>query len=156
LTSARERSHVPVDLPVGDHAAFLWMAVATHALVGYTLGKVLLDESAWGLLGGVAADVDLLFPLAWQPPLVHRGITHTALAAVLLAVLAARWRRSAGLAVGTAYASHLAIDATTPAGVALFYPLSTVRVDLALGGHSGTATVLLWIACLTALYWHRR
>jgi len=147
---------VPVDLPVGDHAAFLWMAVATHALVGYTLGKVLLDESAWGLLGGVAADVDLLFPLAWQPPLVHRGITHTALAAVLprrpgRTLAAVRWP-------GRRYRLRLAPrhrrDDAGRRGAVL--SLSTVRVDLALGGHSGTATVLLWIACLTALYWHRR
>ncbi|SFR98998.1 inner membrane protein [Halomicrobium zhouii] len=143
---------MPVDLPVGDHAAFLWMAVATHALVGYTLGKVLVDEPAWGLLGGVAADLDLLFPLAWQPPLVHRGVTHTVLAAALLTLLVARWRRSAGLAVGTAYASQLAIDATTPAGIPLLYPITTARVGVELGGHSRSATVLLWAGCLAALY----
>jgi len=142
---------VPVGLPVGDHVAFLWMAVATHALVGYTLGKVLVDEPAWGLLGGVAADIDLLFPLAWQPPLVHRGITHTALAAALLTFLVARWRRSAGLAVGVAYASQLAIDATTPAAVPLLYPITTTRVGVELGGHSWPATVLLWAGCLAAL-----
>lgn len=152
MPSARERSRVPVELPVGDHAAFLWMAVATHALVGYTLGEILFDEPAWGLLGGVAADLDLLFPLAWQAPLVHRGLTHTALAAVLLAVLVARWRRSAGLAVGTAYASQLAIDATTPAAVPLLYPFTTTRVGVELGGHSRPATVLLWAGCLAALY----
>lgn len=147
---------MPVDLPVGDHALFLWTAVATHALVGYALGEILVDEPAWGLLGGVAADVDLLFSLAWQPPLVHRGITHTALAAVLLAVAVARWRRSAGLAIGAGYVSHLAIDAATPAGVPLLYPFSSTRVGVELGGHSPTATVLLWSGCLASLYWHRR
>jgi len=123
LTSARERSHVPVDLPVGDHAAFLWMAVATHALVGYTLGKVLLDESAWGGCW-VASPPTSTCSSHW--PGSRRsstaGLPTPRWRPFSLAVLAARWRRSAGLAVGTAYASHLAIDATTPAGVALFYP----------------------------------
>lgn len=147
---------MPVDLPVGDHAIFLWTAVATHAIVGYALGEILFDEPAWGLLGGVAADVDLLFPLVWQPPLVHRGITHTPLAALLITLAVARWRRSAGLAVGAGYVSHLAIDATTPAGVPLLYPLSTARVGAELGGHSPIPTALIWGGCLAGLYWHRR
>ena len=146
---------MPVDIPVGDHALFLWMAAATHALVGYTLGRVLVDEPAWGLVGAVVADVDLFFPLAWQPPLVHRGITHTALAAVLLAVLVARWNRAAGAAVGVGYASHLVIDATTPAGVPLLYPLSTARVGVTFGGHSRIATALIWGGCLAVLYRRR-
>lgn len=145
-----------VELPVGDYAAFLWMAVATHALVGYTLGRVLFDEPAWGVLGAVVADVDLFFPLAWQPALVHRGITHTALAAVLLAVLVARGNRAAGVAVGVAYASHLLIDATTPAGVPLFYPVSSARFGVSIGGHSRVATLVLWAGCLALLYQRRR
>lgn len=147
---------MPLDLPVGDHALFLWTAVATHALVGYTLGALLVDEPVWGLFGGVAADVDLLFPLALEWPLVHRGVTHTALAAVVLATLTSRWRRRAGVAVGVGYASQLALDATTPAGVPLFYPLSVARVGVDLGGHSRIATVLLWSGCLAVLYWRRR
>lgn len=147
---------MPVDLPVGDHALFLWTAVATHAVVGYAVGAVVLDEPAWGLLGGVVADVDLLFPLALEWPLVHRGVTHTALAAVVLATLTSRWRRRAGMAVGVGYASQLAIDATTPAGVPLLYPLSTARFGVDLGGHSRTATVLIWGGCFAALYWRRR
>lgn len=147
---------MPLQLPVGDHALFLWTAVATHALVGYALGGILFDEPGWGLVAGVAADADLLFPLAWTWPLVHRGVTHTALVAALLAVLVGGRNRAAGLAVGVAYASHLAIDATTPAGVPLLYPLSTVRVGVALGGHSTPATALIWVVCLAALYAWRR
>lgn len=150
---------VPLDLPIGDHALYLWTAVATHALLGCALGALAADEPAWGLLGGVVADVDLLFPLVWESPLVHRGITHSVLAAVLFAVLAARWRRSAGLAVGAGYASHLAIDATTAAGVPLLSPLASTRVTIALApsGHSTAATILIWAGSLAALYrWRRR
>lgn len=152
---AELRTVAPI-LPVGDHALFLWTAVATHALVGYTLGATLLDAPWAGLVGGTVADVDLLFPLAWGTPFVHRGLTHTALVGALLALAVARWRRSAGLAVGVGYASQLVIDATTPMGVPLLYPLSDARVGVALGGHSEPVTALIWVVCLGALYRRRR
>lgn len=147
---------MPVDLPVGDHALFLWMAVATHAIIGYTLGTLLADEPAWGLLGAIFPDVDLLFPLTWEAPLVHRGLTHTPLAALVVTLLAARWNRAAGIAVGAGYASHLLLDTTTPAGIPLFFPLSSAGTGLPLGGHSGAATLLLWTGCFGALYWWHR
>lgn len=152
----REDSAVALDLPVGDHALFLWAVFATHALVGYTLGAVLFDEPGWGLVGGVVADVDLLFPLVWEWPLVHRGATHTALAAAVVGLAVGRGDRTAGLAVGTAYASHLAIDATTAAGVPLLYPLSTRHLGVDVEGHSPAATLLLWTGCLAALSLHYR
>lgn len=137
------------------HAGFLVAAVCTHAVVGYTLGASLFGAPRAGLVGGVVADVDLLFPAAWGAPFVHRGITHTALAAgVAVALAASRGRRTAG-AVGAGYASQLLIDATTPKGIPLAYPLSVGSVGVPLGGHSPAVTAVLWACCL-ALLWHRR
>lgn len=141
---------------LGSHALFLVAAITTHALVGYTLGAALFDAPRAGLVGGVLADFDLLFPAAWESPLVHRGITHTALAlGVAVAAVAARDRALAG-ALGVGYASQLLIDATTPMGVPLAYPLSSNHVGVTLGGHSPTVTALLWACCLGWLAWDRR
>jgi len=139
----------------GGYAVLLAVALCTHALVGYTLGELLFGAPRAGAVGGVLADVDLLFPAAWPDPFVHRGITHTALAAgVATAVAAAHARRTAG-AVGTGYTAQLLVDATTAKGVPLLYPLVSAHVGVELGSHSGPATAALWIACL-GLLWHRR
>ncbi|WP_202614470.1 metal-dependent hydrolase [Halostella litorea] len=137
----------------GGHAAFLAVAVATHALVGYALGERLADAPLAGLVGGVLADADFLLPAAWGFPLVHRGLTHTllALAAVTALVTAVAGRRQ-GLGFGGAYAAHLAIDATTPMGVPLLYPLSAEYLGVVLGGHAAPATAVLW-ACSLGLLW---
>lgn len=132
------------------HAGFLAVAVATHALVGYAVGAVAFDAPRAGLLGGVAADVDLLFPTAWGPPLGHRGVTHSALAVGVAAAVAASRGADAG-AVGVAYAAHLALDATTPMGIPVAYPLAAAFVGVDLGGHSPAATAALWLACLALL-----
>jgi len=86
-------------------------------------------------------------------PLVHRGLTHTLLAAgVCVAVAAARHRRR-GAAVGVGYASQLLLDATTPTGVPLLYPLTDRALDLPapVGAHAPLPTALLRLACLGAL-----
>jgi len=138
------------------HAGFLVAAVATHALVGYTLGAVAFDDPRAGLVGGVFADIDLLVPAAWGGPFVHRGLTHSLLAAVFVTALAAaRGRRTAG-GVGVGYASHLLVDATTPMGVPVASPLSTTHVGLDLGGHSPPATAFLWVCCLAVLWQRER
>lgn len=140
----------------GSHFLFLAAAIGTHALAGYTLGAALFDAPRAGLLGGIAADFDLLFPAAWEHPLVHRGITHTALAlGVTVAVAAARGRSVAG-GVGVGYASQLLIDATTPMGIPLAYPLVTTHVGITLNGHSPAATAVLWTCCLGWLWWHQQ
>ena len=70
--------------------------------------------------------------------LKHRGITHS-LAAGALTALAAWWLASlvvpdvataiaTGIAIG--YLAHVAADACTPSGVALFAPLSSRRRHL--------------------------
>lgn len=145
-----------------SHHAFLAVAVATHAVVGYALGSLLLGggsaraartAGAAGAVGAVLADLDLLFPPSWGWPLVHRGLTHTLLAAgVCTAVVAARHRRL-GAAVGVGYASQLLLDATTPTGVPLLYPLvdHSVHLPAPVGAHAPLPTALLWLACLAAL-----
>lgn len=140
----------------GGHAGFLAAALATHAVVGYTLGALLFDRPMAGVAGGVLADADLLAPAAWGSPFVHRGITHTALAAgVTVAVLAPLHRDVAG-AVGAGYASQLLLDATTASGIPLAYPLSGAAVGVDLAGHAPPATVGLWLCCVGLLWLSRR
>jgi len=136
----------------GGHATFLAVALFTHAFVGYALGY-LFDAPRAGLAGGVLADADLLLPAAWGFPLVHRGVTHTLLAlAVVAAVVAAVAGRRPAVGLGVGYASQLAIDATTPMGVPLLYPLTDEFHGVVLGGHSAPATFALWAACLGLLW----
>lgn len=134
-----------------SHAAFLATALATHALVGYTVGAIAFDAPRAGVVGALLADVDLLFPAAWEFPLVHRGLTHSGLAAGVAVALASRRGRPVAGGVGIGYASQLIIDATTPMGIPLAYPLSSATVGVPLGGHSRPATVLIWLCCLGLL-----
>lgn len=142
----------------GGHAALLATALTTHALVGYTLGRIAVDRPVAGLAGGLLADVDLLVPRSMGWPLAHRGITHTALAGVVVVGLAyAVWRRGdLAVAVGLGYGSQLAIDLTTAQGVALLYPLSNRAITVLGGGHSPGATAALCSGCLVTLWLDRR
>jgi inner membrane protein len=153
VTAGARFRRVRVPLPVlvasylGSHALFIGVALATHALLGYTLGRIAFGRPGAGLLAGVAPDVDLLVPAAWGPPLAHRGVTHSALAlGVAVAIALAATDHSTAGAVAIAYLSHLLVDATTPMGVPLASPLATEYVGIALGGHSVAGTVLLWVA----------
>lgn len=140
-------------LPVG-HAAFLVVALATHAVVGYTLGHLAAGRPWVGLVGGLLADLDLLVPRSLGWPWAHRSVTHTAIAGlVVVAVVALVWRRrNVTVALGLGYASQLTIDLTTPQGIALLYPLSAEKWAVPLGGHSAPATVALWAGCFGALW----
>lgn len=140
----------------GGHGVFLAVAIATHGFVGYALGARLFGAPRAGLAGGLLADLDYVFPAAWEFPFVHRGGTHTVLALAAAAVLttAVLDRRSGG-AVGVGYAAHLAVDATTPKGVPLLYPLSDSSHGVVLSGHSPGATALLWACCLGVLWLDR-
>lgn len=140
----------------GGHAGFLAVAIATHAVIGYALGAVLFDEPRAGLVGGVVADLDLLFPAAWGWPLTHRGLTHAALAAGVAAAVGRRWGRPVAGAVGVGYVAHLLVDSTTLKGVPFAYPLSSESFGVVLGGHSGPATALLWVGSLALLWRWRR
>lgn len=145
------------ELP-GGHAAFLAVALATHALVGYTLGRIAVDRPWVGLVGGVLADLDLLVPRSLGWPWAHRSVTHTALAGILVVALAyAVWRRrDVAVALGQGYASQLTIDLTTEQGIALLYPLSATHISVFEGGHSAGATAVLWAACLGVLWLYGR
>lgn len=151
----------------GGHAGFLVAAIATHAVVGYTLGTVLFGRPWAGLVGGFLADVDLLVPRELGFPWAHRSFTHAPLTGVLvvaaLLVVARRTSldsqmsldtRVAG-AVGVGYASQLLIDLTTVQGIPVAYPLSDAFVSVHLGGHSLPATIVLWVASLGVLWAYR-
>lgn len=152
----RHARRVLVSSYPGGYAGLVAVALATHAVVGYTLGALLFDRPLVGVAGALAADVDLLLPggLGW--PLVHRGVTHTLLAGgISTAAVRTRGRRVArSFAVG--YASQLVIDTTTPKGVPWLYPLTDTNVylDLPTTGHSLVPTLALWACCLGLLWYY--
>lgn len=142
-----------MDGPFGSYAAFLAVALTTHAIVGYTLGDRLFERPWAGTAGALVADVDLVFPASVGWPVVHRGITHTLLVAAVATVAVLSYRRTAGGAVGVGYASHLLVDSTTPKGVPVLYPLVEhhVYLDLPTTAHSLVLTVVLWAGCVLVL-----
>nr|WP_267902778.1 metal-dependent hydrolase [Halovenus carboxidivorans] len=129
-------------------------------MVGLALGAVLFDRPLAGLIAGLAPDGDFLFPDLFGWPLVHRGVTHAAVALLAVVLLAAALRdRRTAAAVGVGYGSHFLIDITTPMGIPLFYPLVSERLhlDVAVTGHAPWVTVLFWLCGLSALgYWYVR
>ena len=144
---------------MSEHVVYLVLLaiwVATHAIVGYTLGQFLFDRPWTGLVGGVAADFDLLFLDLFAWPFVHRGLTHTLVIGGLATAAVAIKGRKLALAFGVGYASQLLIDTTTPKGVPLLYPLSdtSYHVDLWTTGHSPGPTVAFWIGCLGLLWYY--
>jgi len=116
-----------------------------HAFAGVALGAAFVDEKAprrtlvLGTLCALAPDLDsftLFLPLHPGNFLAHRGISHSLLAAVLLAagmLLLGFKREQRSLRVGVylllASISHGLLDACTSGriGVAFFYPFSVSR-----------------------------
>jgi len=118
-----------------------------HAAAGYLVYEAARPSGAHrpGLLAGAvvlanAADLDFVPGLlAADPELLHRGITHTlgaTLLVMLAAALAARvggWRRDATRAAtfaGAAYGTHLLLDYVTadvvpPHGARFLWPFSS-------------------------------
>ena len=117
-----------------------------HATAGYLMHRLDRRRTAFGgwqraltfIAIGNLPDCDFLvgFVLG-RPGLVHRGFSHTVLAALAFAILAgalARWWvrdrwLPASLMFGGVYASHLLLDALTidqrgPTGAQFFWPLS--------------------------------
>ncbi len=142
-----------------DHRLWVLAAVATHGVLGYALARLATASGGRaGLVAALVPDVDLLFPPAWQYPLVHRGLTHTPLAGAALigALIAADARRDvvAGAAVG--YASHLVVDTFTRSGIAWAYPLSRATVGVPADVHAVEYDLLVWAVALAALLARRR
>jgi inner membrane protein len=118
--------------------------VGVGYLVGAAAGMEPLAIAALGALGGLAAMVpDIDHPQSairrktgrigtlaafWMS---HRGITHTVPAvAVVLLVASLLVAPIVALVVSMAYASHLVLDACTPSGVPLAWPLTDARIHL--------------------------
>jgi len=139
-----------------SHLDFLAVAIATHAVVGYALGRFLFGAGRVGVVGAVVADIDLLVPESWGHLLVHRSVTHSALAAGVATALALYWGRRTAGAVGAGYASQLVIDAATKTGIPLLFPVSSAYVGVALGGHRAPGTAVAWVLALGLLYAGRR
>lgn len=139
LLSIREVRGVPVDLPVGDHAAFLWVAVATTSSSGTRSGGF----SSTNRRGSAGCRRPR------RRPVLSAGLATPARPPGNNAHGAScRRRHRAGRPLepdgGSRCRGCLRLASrhrcATPAGVPLFYSLSTVRVGVALGGHSRAAT----------------
>lgn len=139
----------------GGRALFLALAFVTHGIVSYALVREFTDVNPrFGFALALVPDLDLLFPVAWSEPFVHRGITHTL--AFVLAIVAVtyliRLSRSVAMASGLALGSHLLIDSLSPMGVPLLFPFEpTVSGDLPVHGPAGT--VVLWTVAIGLLAW---
>lgn len=136
-----------------ERALFLAGAFLTHAFVGYTLVRGVTDaDPRIGLLVGVVPDADFLFPATWGWPLVHRGLTHTPIFALLIiaGTCAIVRDRTAALAVALAIGSHLVIDSLSPAGIAWLYPLEA-SPSPGIPVHGPVATAGLWIVTIGIL-----
>ncbi|WP_410767349.1 metal-dependent hydrolase [Haloferax sp. DFSO60] len=141
------------------HTLYLVAAIATHAVVGYAIVRVLTPAPPLvGLIGGVAPDVDLYFGRLWEFPLVHRGVVHTPfLLGVLLAVLLfAGVRKWVALGFGLAFFSHLVIDSFTKTGILWLYPVSSHHFSADLSMHSAVGNAILWGIALGIVRWGGR
>ncbi|WP_338032979.1 metal-dependent hydrolase [Haloterrigena salina] len=135
--------------------AFLAVAFATHAVVGYALVRGATDaDPRLGVVLGLLPDADFLFPAAWEWPLVHRGLTHTPLfaVAVVAGAYALRRDRTVAIAVGLGIGSHLAIDSLSAKGIDWLFPLADTA-GLGVSVHGPAATAVLWAASLGVLAW---
>jgi inner membrane protein len=124
----------------------------THAMLGAALAHAaaprhpvlrVRERLALGAAAGAFPDVDfggfLLFPLSFLADW-HQGPTHSLVllpmwAAAVAATFCALTRQASALAdafraCALGLASHIAADAITAYGAAIFYPLSAIRVGL--------------------------
>ena len=150
------------------------MMARSHAVIGAAawlaaapmLGQPGLraDVLLLAVIGALLPDVD--HPRSWvgrrtrplstviAATLGHRGITHSALAVIGMAMLltAAGLRHGAVAAVGVGYLSHLAADLLTPRGLRLLWPLrGTWGIPLCRTG--SPAETLIVLALLGAVAW---
>lgn len=111
-------------------------AGAAAAVGIFTLGAVLPDvDEPHSDISGVLGAPSRLGARGIRASHHHRGWTHTiwcSLAALTLASLAHPLAPTLAVALAAGILLHLAQDATTPAGVALFWPLTSWRLRLGL------------------------
>ncbi len=155
------RSHVVVGV-----AAWVAAAPLLH------LPPFDLNTLALAVIGALLPDID--HPGSWvgrrsRPVstavaaiLGHRGVTHSAVAVLGLAVLLAHagYRRPAVSALATGYLSHLAADMLTPRGLRLAWPLRRRwALPLCRTGSPAEALIVFTLACAVAwrvlAHWHR-
>ena len=143
------RSHVVIGLGA-------WI-VAAPGLHLPSLGPSYL---ALAVAGSLLPDID--HPKSWvgrrtrpvsnaiASALGHRGITHSAIAVIALAVLLlhAGYRRGGVAALAVGYLSHLAADMLTPRGLRLAWPLrKTWGLPLCRADSGMEAAVVTAVAC---------
>jgi inner membrane protein len=148
------RSHVVVGLAA-------WVAAAPLLHVSA------IDPVYLGLavIGSLLPDVD--HPKSWvgrrtrpvstalAAALGHRGVTHSAIAVVGLALLLvyAGYRRGVVSALAVGYLSHLAADMLTPQGLRLAWPLrGTWGLPLCRTGSAAEPVIVVALLCGT-IWW---
>lgn len=134
---------------------FLAGAFATHAVVGYALAAAFTDaDPRVGAVLALVPDLDFVIPPVAGVPFVHRSVTHTpAFALVVVAAVAARYRRETAVAAALAIGSHLAIDSLSPAGIRWLFPLEAASPSPGLSVHGPVVTGVLWLFALGLLAW---
>lgn len=138
-----------------EHLLVLIIAVLTHGIVGYALVRAFTDVNpTLGFILGIAPDLDFFFPVAWEAPFVHRGITHTTLFIIAIVAIVGLWRsqKRLELASGLAVGSHLVIDSWSPMGVPWLFPFG-VGISGDLPVHGPTGTLILWTLSAGLLVW---
>lgn len=133
------------------------MLGVTHLFVGLALAYLLDLPVVYGMVGAVLPDIDATFTFA--EPFTHRGIVHTPIAAVALALALylVLDRRPPALAFGTGYLSHLFLDTFTYSGIMWLFPLTTTYTlgATAADGFLANVGIALFAASATVT-WHRR
>lgn len=135
------------------------MDPVTHAAVGVLIGHAAGDvtpgrRTAWAL-SALAPDLDAVAGIAGRTAYYefHRAAFHSLAGGAILAVIAGTCLRRSGVTTfgrgaaiaGAAIASHLALDALTSFGTALWYPFSQAQVhgDLLFSIDAVVSTLLL-------------
>ncbi len=98
------------------------MLSPTHLFFSLAVAYLLRIPRLPAVIGGTIADLDVLLDYGF--PLEHRGIVHTPFFMMVCVVfLFLAFGSSLSFSFGTGFLSHLLLDAITPAGIMLLYPL---------------------------------
>ena len=155
-----------------DGKTHLLIGIASGMAVSSATGLPLWTGAALGALGGLLPDID--HPQSYISSFIpfgflvgglvggHRGITHTALAALALAGVAfyAGVEQAMILAFAAGYVSHLIADMTTPSGVPMLLPVTDFRFKVLpsfllgiVGWLIEAAAALAAVAAIGAMLW---